>query len=170
MGGSVKTFFNFILRNHKVENIQIFGRYESTLDPKGRFLLPAALKKRMPNIEEEYWLSSGRYKRNCIELFPGIIWIQRLQNIYSKANSNPVARNYATLLQEESHPVSIDSAGRVLIPKAFLEKYNIQKEVSLTGAQDCIEIWPKGYVRQELPKQDGNLEELEEKFNKYEKL
>jgi MraZ protein len=153
-----------------VESLQIFGKYESTLDPKGRFLLPAALKKRMPNLEEEYWLSSGREKRNCIELFPGIIWIQRLQYIYSKAKTNPAARNYATMLQEESHPVSIDSAGRVLIPKIFLEKYNIQKEVSLTGAETCIEIWPKGYVKEKLPEIVGSVVELEEEFNKYDNI
>ena len=59
------------------------GEYEATADPKGRFLLPGALKKQLPEGEVKFILSRGF--ENCLTLYPMKTW----ENILEKFNITP---------------------------------------------------------------------------------
>jgi len=46
------------------------GEFESTVDPKGRFLMPALLKKQLPQNElEDLWLNRSIHGLKCLVLF-----------------------------------------------------------------------------------------------------
>jgi MraZ protein len=38
----------------------------------------------------------------------------------------------------------LDSAGRVMVPPRLLEYAGLQREVVVTGAGECLEVWDRG--------------------------
>ena len=52
-----------------------------------------------------------------------------------------------------STDVELDNAYRVMIPTQLLEYASLDKEVTVTGSGECLEVWDRGL-------HDANLEEL----------
>ena len=59
--------------------IGFLGEYESTLDNKGRFLLPGGLKKQLPDGETRFVISRGFEK--CLNLYPMKTWEEIMERI-----------------------------------------------------------------------------------------
>jgi MraZ protein len=55
-------------------------------------------------------------------------------------NLSSNARNLSRAILGNSFEVSIDKAGRVLLPKQLAEMVGIDKEVTLVGVGDKIEV------------------------------
>lgn len=137
------------------------GEFESTVDAKGRFLMPALLKKQLPQNElDELWLNRSIDNTRCLVLYPGSIWFRELKRIYSKNRYNPKVETFGRLFQAGAAPVSFDSSSRVLIPKKLLEHSGIQKEIILKAALDRIEIWSKEAYDEYLKNSPFSLEQL----------
>jgi len=120
------------------------GEFESTVDPKGRFLMPAQLKKQLPQNElEQLWLNRPVDGSKCLVLFPGSVWHAELTRIYSKNRYNSKVEALGRLFQAGAAPVTFDASSRVLIPKRLVDQSGIKKEIVLKAAFDRIEIWSK---------------------------
>ena len=52
------------------------GEFESTLDAKGRFLLPAGLKKQLPEGENTRFVINRGFEK-CLSLYPKQSWEPR---------------------------------------------------------------------------------------------
>lgn len=53
--------------------IGFLGEYEATLDPKGRFLLPAGLKKQLPEEGANQFIINRGFEK-CLTLYPIKSW------------------------------------------------------------------------------------------------
>jgi MraZ protein len=137
------------------------GEFESTVDPKGRFLMPALLKKQLPQNElEDLWLNRSIHGLKCLVLFPGTVWKEELNRIYSRNRFDRRVEELGRLFQAGSTSISFDSNARVLIPKRLLDHAGISKDIILKAAFDRIEIWDRetyeSYITQ-LPYDIGDL-------------
>ena len=137
------------------------GEFESTVDPKGRFLMPALLKKQLPQNElEDLWLNRSVHGHKCLVLFPGTIWKEELRKIYSRNRFDRRVEELGRLFQAGATSVTFDSNSRVLIPKRLMDLVGITKDIVLKAAFDRIEIWDKetydSYIQQ-LPYDIGDL-------------
>jgi MraZ protein len=68
------------------------------------------------------------------------------QNALIRRNTNPYNKEQAQFLREfyrGTAEISLDSNGRLLIPKRLLEMVNISKDIVLSGQDSKIEIWSK---------------------------
>lgn len=137
------------------------GEFESTVDAKGRFLMPSLLKKQLPQNElDQLWLNRAIDGTKCLVLFPGTVWNAEVTRIYSKNRYNPKVEALGRLFQAGAVPVSFDASARVLIPKRLLELSGIQKEIVLKAALDRIEIWSKEAYDDYLKNSPYSLEQL----------
>jgi len=137
------------------------GEFESTVDPKGRFLMPALLKKQLPQNElEQLWINRAVDGSACLVLFPGSVWHEELQKIYSKNRYNPKVEAFGRLFQAGAVPVSFDASSRVLIPKRLLDASGIQKDIVLKAAFDRIELWSREAYDQYLENTPFSIEQL----------
>ena len=121
---------------------RFIGEYEATLDSKGRFLLPAGLKKIMP--EGTTMLVLNRGADNCLNLYMEADWKtveERLSQVnpYDSAQNRMVRR----MLIAGAVYLELDSAGRLNIPKKLAEYAGLDKELVLTGDLEKIEVWDK---------------------------
>jgi len=121
-------------------NTKTYGEYEVTLDSKGRIMLPAGLKKQVPDseCEEVFMICKGPEK--FITLYTQSQW-KRVEAFIDRINDfNEEGEELKSYLVSAT-PIELDSAGRIVIPKRMLTKANITKDIMLHGMKDKIAIW-----------------------------
>jgi len=124
--------------------ISLIGTYECKADAKGRFMLPAALKKQLlPVIQNGFVLKRAVFQP-CLELYPLKEWEGLMQKInklnrFKKKNNDFIRRFTAGV-----KVVEVDASGRLLMPKDLTVFAGILNELVVSSAVNIIEIWDKG--------------------------
>ena len=119
--------------------IGFLGEYESTLDPKGRFLLPGGFKKQLPEGETTFVLCRGTEK--CLWLFPSQSWKPIYEKLSQLNDFDPKVREFRRFLLGSACEIELDTAGRMLIPPTLKEYAGLQKDITLSSAVNKLEIW-----------------------------
>ena len=122
--------------------ISFLGEYESTIDAKGRFLLPAAFKKQLPKDDAIQFVINRGFEK-CLTLYPLQSWKPIFANISKLNDFDPKVRAFRRNFLNGATPVDIDSAGRLLLPKNLVEHASLEKDIVLVSAVNKIEIWDK---------------------------
>lgn len=117
------------------------GEYESTIDTKGRFLLPSGLKKQLPDDDLSFVINRGFEK--CLTLYPIQSWKPIYKNISNLNDFDPKVREFRRYFLNGAQQVDPDSAGRLLLPKNLVEHASLEKDIVLVSAVNKIEIWDK---------------------------
>ncbi len=115
------------------------GEYESTLDLKGRFLLPSNFKKQLPEGENSFVLCRGTEK--CLWLYPSSSWKPIYEKLSRLNDFDPKVREFRRFFLGSASEVELDSAGRMLIPPTLKEYAGLQKDITLSSATNKLEIW-----------------------------
>jgi MraZ protein len=122
------------------------GEYESTLDIKGRFLLPAGLKKQLPDGATDFVINRGFEK--CLSLYPMKSWKPIFSEISDLNDFDPKVRQFRRYFLNGATQVELDSANRLLLPKNLTEYASLEKDIVLVSAVNKIEIWDKNKYQQ----------------------
>ncbi|MBC7722067.1 MAG: division/cell wall cluster transcriptional repressor MraZ [Pedobacter sp.] len=115
------------------------GEYEATVDPKGRFLLPGALKKQLPEGEIRFILSRGF--ENCLTLYPMKTWEKILEKFNQLNQFDPKVRQFTRQFLGGATEIELDGAGRMMLSAGFKEYAAITKDVVIAATLDRFEIW-----------------------------
>jgi MraZ protein len=123
------------------------GEYEVTMDIKGRFLLPAAVKKQVPEENATMFVVTRGFE-NCLALYPKNTW-ESIVASFSKLNDlDDKVRLFRRFFINGATDVELDNAGRLLLPKGFIEYGGLNKEMVLSGAGKKMEIWDKSKYKE----------------------
>jgi MraZ protein len=122
--------------------ISFLGEYESTIDAKGRFLLPAGLKKQLP-VDESVQFVINRGFEKCLTLYPIQSWKPIFAEISQLNDFDPKVREFRRYFLNGATQVEPDTAGRLLLPKNLVEHASLEKDIVLVSAMNKIEIWDK---------------------------
>ncbi len=115
---------------------RFFGRYEHTLDAKGRVILPARF--RAP-FEHGGYLSQNH--DGCLALWTPDQFERQMQDKEERESQRRVERNQARQWASTSHEVEIDRQGRMPIPARLREFAGLRENVLVTGAINRVELW-----------------------------
>jgi len=121
---------------------QLLGEFDCKLDAKGRLMVPAALKKQLPESEKEGLIINRGFEKNLV-IYPKNVWdavvadLAKL-NIYDQEN-----RAFVRAFTRGATELSLDAAGRVLLPKSLVEYAGIGSDLVLACQLDRIEVWDK---------------------------
>ena len=115
------------------------GEYEATLDAKGRFLLPAGLKKQLPENAMPFVINRGFEK--CLTLYPQTSWEPIYAQISKLNDFDPKVREFRRFFMNGATEVEPDTAGRLLLPPNLKDYAGLTKDIVLVSAVDKIEIW-----------------------------
>ena len=120
----------------------LVGEFEVKMDAKGRFMLPSGLRKQLPPAaQRDFMLNKGF--EDCLTLFPLYEW-EKVSEKLSKMNLfKPKNRMFYRLFHQGAKLISVDKAGRVLVPTAHMERVGLGQEAMLIAYNDRIEIWDK---------------------------
>ncbi|HEX2607377.1 MAG TPA: division/cell wall cluster transcriptional repressor MraZ [Flavisolibacter sp.] len=118
------------------------GEFEATLDTKGRFLLPAGLKKQLPEGENTRFVINRGFEK-CLTLYPKQSWDPLYEKISQLNDFDPAVRSFRRYFLNGAIEVELDSAGRLLLSSNLKEYAALEKDIVLSAAVDKIEIWSK---------------------------
>ena len=122
--------------------ISFIGEYESTIDTKGRFLLPSGFKKQLPGEEAATFVINRGFEK-CLTLFPIQSWKPIFKEISQLNDFDPKVREFRRYFLNGATQVELDNSGRLLLPKNLLEHASLEKDIVLVSAVNKIEIWDK---------------------------
>ncbi|MGP8058293.1 MAG: division/cell wall cluster transcriptional repressor MraZ [Acidimicrobiales bacterium] len=134
------------------------GRYEHTLDTKGRVILPA--KFRAP-FEHGGFLTENRER--CLALWTPSEFELQKASMQERAAGGRTGRNRARLWAANSSEVEIDRQGRMAIPSHLREFASLEGDVLVAGAIDRVELWnPSVWRDRVVPEERWFLEDEDE--------
>jgi MraZ protein len=126
---------------------RFFGRYEHSLDIKGRIILPARLRH---SFDTEAFLS--QWHDGCLALWTPEVFEKQLAEMEAIQHRGPEERQAARVLAAGSVQVELDRQGRVAIPAYLREYASLESAVLVVGALDRIELWrPEQYLERVAP-------------------
>ena len=115
-----------------------FGSFAHSLDEKGRLMIPRKMRDELG------------FKAYIMQGFDGSLSIfnesryQKLVEEFSKLSFNQhKIRDYLRLQFASTYEMDVDKLGRVQIPTALLNKFNISHDVIVLGIGDHIEVWDR---------------------------
>ena len=127
--------------------IGFIGEYESTIDTKGRFLLPSGFKKQLPDNDGSIFVINRGFEK-CLTLYPIQSWKPIFKEISQLNDFDPKVREFRRQFLNGATQVELDNAGRLLLPKNLLEHASLEKDIVLVSAVNKIEIWDKNKYQQ----------------------
>lgn len=116
---------------------------ELTLDPKGRVMLPRQLQGA---LEAEgvgalvAFANGGPNKGLALYTIPE--W-KALVAAHTADPLDPKSRLFALAIQSTAQTVSVDNAGRMLIPQPLRRMLNLERELYLFTAGGWFEVWDR---------------------------
>ena len=135
---------------NKVEKVmQFLGNIEAKVDAKGRVFIPIGFRKLLKAVGEERLVLRKDVFQDCLVLYPESVWFST-QNLLRQRLNPWNARQQAVFRQfvSDAEMMSSDSAGRILIPRRYLQLAGIGSDVRFIGMDQTIEIWAKEKAEQ----------------------
>lgn len=114
----------------------LIGRYEHTLDNKGRITLPSELGS---ELLAGIVMTSGI--EGCIYLFSRAEFERMSERMESLSFTDPKARKLWRRFFPHAHAAEPDRQRRVLIPQWLREHAGITEKVVIAGMYKYVELW-----------------------------
>jgi MraZ protein len=123
------------------------GTFELTLDAKNRLTVPAKLRAA---LAEGVVLAKG-VERNIGIWKPEDYEAQIQATLAGQNPMSPQARELRRYFSSGAFDTELDAAGRVMIPAFLSEHAGLARDVVVTGAGDCLEVWDRSAWRDYEP-------------------
>lgn len=139
----------------------LIGEFDCKLDAKGRFLMPAGLRRQLPEGQQsDFVVNRGLDK--CLVLYPIQVWEAELERIQSKNQFVSKNRAFTRMFLNGATPLTLDSSDRALLPKRLMEHADLSKDIILIAQIDKIEIWDRDAYQAWLLEPGFDFEQLAE--------
>lgn len=127
--------------------IVFLGEYEVTLDTKGRFLLPAGIRKQLPEGTGDQFVIARGFEK-CLALYPKENWDPIMSELSKVSEYKAENREFLRYFTMGATPMELDSADRLLVPPNLKAHAGLERDVVLVSVINKIEIWDKGKYQQ----------------------
>ena len=144
-----------------------YGQYQTTMDDKGRFALPAKLRSvsgtnKKPLLDGNLIITKGL--EGCLTLYPESEWSE-IQNRLSSLNfTKRDYRYFGRRFYSSAAIVSPDRNGRILVPSHLIKEASLIKELLVIGVNRWVEIWNPERYQYYLEQYAGSYEEVAERL------
>jgi MraZ protein len=134
------------------------GRYEHTIDPKGRVSIPAKFREILTKKYDDRVFVTN-FDR-CLVAYPFEEWITLEEKASSLSMVKKEARSFVRFFFSSATECLLDKQGRILIPQTLRDYADLDKEVVLVGQLKKIEIWAKKRWSEEMMKAHENFDQI----------
>ena len=124
-------------------------------------MLPSGLRKQMPDSEREGLVVNRGFEKHLV-IYTRKEW-DRIVDDLSKLNQyEKKTREFIRYFTRGATELSVDAAGRVLLPKSLLEYAGMGADVVLSSQFNKIEVWAKDAYDAQLDNEPENFSNLAE--------
>ena len=120
------------------------GMYELTIDAKNRLSIPHAIRSKM-NCDTDgrsFYIVPGQ-RRGTLAIYPERYFEQTRAVVPSPEQISEGGYEWRQFEYSQSALLDPDNQGRILIPERLLKRAGIDREVTLIGVQDRLELWSR---------------------------
>ena len=136
--------FIFLYSNiNSWEKMDVFiGNIDAKTDEKGRVFVPASFRKILQSAGEERLILRKDTYKDCLILDPESIWKAKWNKLREELNEwDEEQQEVFRQLSMDVAVLEIDTSGRILIPKKYLQGANITNTIRFLGMNFSIELW-----------------------------
>lgn len=142
--------------------VNFIGEYLGKLDAKSRVMFPAAFRKQLSDGEQEEFVIN-RGLEECLVLYPKKEWDAISKKINALNPFKAENRQFIRLFNNGATLITIDTAGRLLLPKELQKYAGIESEIYFSAIGKKIEIWSKEKYEQTMNISSDQMAALAEK-------
>jgi MraZ protein len=136
----------------------LLGQHDHSLDEKNRLTLPARLREQ---LGDRVVVTVGL--DGCLEAYAQEDWDRmagRIRELDSLSRESRLMRRH---FFAQAVPAELDRQGRLVLPASLLEAAGIEREVTIAGVHDYLEIWDRAKWREHLREVEGSAEHVAER-------
>ncbi len=138
------------------------GNIDAKVDEKGRVFVPSSFRKILQREESQGLIMRRDIFQRCLVLFPQEVWNEQVNAITARTNMfDRQGRDALRRFVAGAESITLDSGGRMLIPRRYLEETGIVNEVRFIGVDNTIEIWSRQAADALLSEPDELADALE---------
>jgi MraZ protein len=112
------------------------GTYDHSLDGKGRLVMPSKFRG---DLDKGCVITKGQ--EHCLYVFPMARWEKETSRVSNLPRTDRRARKIARSLFAGASDLSLDRQGRIQIPEKLRGYASLEKDVTVVGSADHVEIW-----------------------------
>jgi MraZ protein len=117
------------------------GKFEHTIDEKGRLALPAAFRRLLSGDDLDDASVILTIADRCLAAYSIPEWQKKVENLAKLPQFDARVTAFKRLFIGCAQECPIDKAGRILVPMDLRRDVNLQKDCVVIGQLDKIEIW-----------------------------
>ena len=111
----------------------MIGQYQHSIDAKGRLFIPAKFRE---ELGETFYVTIGL--DGCLSVYSDTKWGALIEKYEALPISK--ARSMRALFANAAK-CEPDAQGRILVPAKLRQYAALEKDVVITGASKCVELW-----------------------------
>ncbi|MDY7031621.1 MAG: division/cell wall cluster transcriptional repressor MraZ [Thermodesulfobacteriota bacterium] len=134
------------------------GRYEHTIDLKGRVSLPARFREVLKDKYDDQLIITNF--DDCLVAYPDEEWRVIEDKVSSLSMVKKEVKSFQRFFISGATECSIDKQGRILIPSGLRKYAKLEKDIVFAGLTKKIEIWSKEMWEQEIVKVQESFDDL----------
>lgn len=139
------------------------GRYQHTIDPKGRLSVPAKFRDALAQFGESLVVVPNEHS---LEIHPLEEWQRIEEKLNAQSMFAPEVRQLSRLYISRAKDVALDGAGRILLPPDTRKQAGLDKDVTiLGGGRRMFEVWDRARFDEYERTQGDALPTLFEKLS-----
>ena len=141
----------------------LYGNHEKRIDAKGRLNIPKRLRDRVFSVENgEVFIVT---LDGILQIFSPEAFAEIDRQIQSKSPLNKKAREFQRLWGAMVSPIVCDSEGRIKLTDNQKRYASIDRDVTIIGAWNRLEIWSREKYLQEFVANEEKFSEMADELN-----
>jgi len=134
------------------------GRFEYTIDAKGRLSIPARFREALRARGDERVMVTN-YFESCLAAYPLDVWRIIEDELGRLSMFRREVRTFQRFFIASAVELSLDKQGRILVPPALRGYASLEHDIVLLGLVNKFEIWSRARWEEELSFDEGSLNE-----------
>lgn len=133
------------------------GEYQHNIDAKGRLIVPAKFRD---ELGEKFIVTRGM--DGCLFGYPQSEWTLLEGKLKELPLAKKETRAFVRFFYSAATECEIDKQGRINIPTTLRNHADLEKECSIIGVSNRIEIWNKEKWTEVSDEAEENFDEIAE--------
>ena len=140
---------------------KFLGEFDCKLDAKGRMMIPVGLKRQFPEAGDKGLVINRGFEKHLV-IYTREEWDKIVADLEKLNSYEKKTREFIRYFTRGASELTLDSAGRVLLPKPLLEYAGIESDVVLSCQLNKIEVWAEKAYNEQLDNEPDNFAKLAE--------
>jgi len=140
---------------------KFLGEFDCKLDAKGRMMIPVGLKKQLPEAGDRGLVINRGFEKHLV-IYTRNEWDKIVDDLEKLNSYEKKTREFIRYFTRGASELTLDGAGRVLLPKALLDYAGIESDVILSCQFNKIEVWAEAAYNAQLDNEPENFANLAE--------